>query len=160
MNEKKQRKLNKWQNHLDITTEFIDYSQKRMDILIISLGSGTLYVIFETLKGLKEIETNSESIEFPNILLSSGIFIGLSIISNFISQYTSLIANKNEKIYVECTICEIEDGCLDQDDVNRQKIADKKSKAYNKATTIFNLASIITLCVGIALLGVFYFLTF
>lgn len=160
MGRKKQRKLNKWQNHLEITTEFIDYSQKRMDILIISLGSGTLYVIFETLKGLQGIETDSTILEFPYVLLSSGIFIGLSIISNFISQFTSTVANKNEKLFIEFTICEIEDGTLESDDICKQKQADKRSVMYNNATTIFNLTSIVSLCMGIILLGVFYFLTF
>lgn len=110
MKKKDKFKYNAWNEHLKNTKELTYYSVRRMDLLIISISGVGIYIIFET---LREFKTGNIEIEDTNLLLTSGLFFLISIVSNFFSQMTSYHANKNEQEYTNLQIDMLEGEKID-----------------------------------------------
>ena len=119
MNEIELKKYDKWNEHLKTTKEKSDYSQKRMDLLIISLSGASLYLIFQT---LKEIKTGKIELENTYLLIPIGILLILTIISNFVSQLSGYKANFNEEEYIQ----------IELELLENKKLNKKKKQSLNK----------------------------
>ncbi|WP_054850877.1 hypothetical protein [Olleya sp. ITB9] len=153
MKSKNQTKYDEWKEHLNSTKEKSDYSLKRMDLLVISISSGGLYVIFGI---IKEFKTGKILVENSYLLSIAGILLLSSIIVNFFSQLSGYYANHYEEKYIlnELEILSNESlKEIDKEKINTsQKTDDSFVKTYNKFTDIFNFISIITMIIGISFL--------
>lgn len=153
MKKKNQLRYNAWNEHLNNTKERTNYSIRRIDLLIISISGGGIYVIFET---LREFKTGNVQIENPNILLVSGLALLFAIILNLFSQYTGYYSNNYEERYINLELSKIEGNKIDECE---QENIDKKVNFYNKLTDFFNTSSLLLMILGIILLAWFnYFL--
>lgn len=130
------------------------YSVSRFDILLISISSGGIYIIFETLKFYKGLE---KPVVFNKEMLGvTGILFTVAIIINFLSQWTSFRANKNEEIWA---VYEIRKKTLDDNyDKALHLKAGDHAEQYNSATGVLNVTSAIVMFAGIILLAIFNFL--
>ncbi|WP_272023093.1 hypothetical protein [Olleya namhaensis] len=153
MKSKNQTKYDEWKEYLNSTKEKSDYSLKRMDLLVISISSGGLYVIFGT---IKEFKTGKILVENSYLLSIAGILLLSSIIVNFFSQLSGYYANHYEEIYIfnELEILSNESlKEIDKEKINTsQKTNDSFVKTCNQFTDIFNFISIITMIIGISFL--------
>lgn len=154
-----EKKYNEWFEYLKSTKENISYSQKRTDLLIISISGGGLYVLLET---LREFKTGNVDIENINILIVSGVILLTGIVINFISQITSYHANRYEEEYINLELNKI---CEKKKKKKKlitieQKEADKENRKFNKATNILNYISIILMLLGVTLLVYFNYSIF
>lgn len=153
MKKKNQLRYNAWNEHLNNTKERTNYSIRRIDLLIISISGGGIYVIFET---LREFKTGNVQIENPNILLVSGLALLFAIMLNLFSQYTGYYSNNYEEKYINLELSKIEGNKIDECE---QENIDKKVNFYNKLTDFFNTSSLLLMILGIILLAWFnYFL--
>lgn len=110
--------------HFDDAKSREFYSVQRIDLLIISLSGGGLYVTFETIKFLM-----SEHICADRCFLKiAGISFVLSILSNFISQITAYQSNKHEACWAE----------LEERDARGEDISEEKQTAHSKASEEYN----------------------
>ncbi len=129
------------------------YSVQRMDLLIISISGAGVYVILETLK-----------YSFENCLgdlwlikLSGGLFI-LSIVVNFISQYTGKKANHYDLLYCDELIkC---DGNPNADEKEKIEKYDLESEDYSNKTKTVNGISMILMFIGLVFLMGFFLIIF
>jgi hypothetical protein len=122
------------------------YSIQRIDLLIVSISGGGVYVCLETLKYCLEHHFHNTII----LKVCGGIFV-LALIVNFISQCTGEKANENEIKW--------SDEKLDENEVEakgKQTIAE----SYSKATGILNISSMVSMFIGLILLLVYFFITF
>ena len=149
MKKKEELRYNAWNEHLNSTRERINYSVRRMDLLIISISGAGIYIIFETLREFKkgQIEICNSS-----LIIASGIFFLLAIMVNFLSQRAGYQANTNEESYTLLKLQEIKGQEVDEE--SQQKL-DKKVNRYNKLTEILNISSIILMFIGLIMLTVF-----
>jgi hypothetical protein len=150
---KKQIEYNKWVSHLENSKERTNYAIRRMDLLIITISGGGIYVILESLRELKTSEELSPILsENKTVLILSGIFFLLCITLNFVSQLTGYQANTNEECYVQQELKKIENKDYDkcaQDNFN------KKSRDFDKATDVLNNTSIFLMFLGLVFLAIF-----
>ena len=150
---KKEIEYNKWISHLENSKERTNYSIRRMDLLIISISGGGIYVILESLRELKTNETlNQILVDNKTMLILSGIFFLLCITLNFVSQVTGYHANTNEECYVQQELKKIEGGNFDK---CKQTKFNNKVKYYNIATNILNNSSIFLMFLGLVFLAIF-----
>jgi hypothetical protein len=122
------------------------YSVQRMDLLIVSISGGGLYVVLETLK---------TSLTSPFALIwmlkTSGAIFVAALMANFISQTTGEAVHRNEIRWA--------DEKLDRDDVKAKEF-ETKSGLYSRATHALNIASMLLMLIGISLLISYFFITF
>ncbi|WP_292944817.1 hypothetical protein [Olleya sp. UBA1516] len=160
MKSKNQTKYDEWKEHLNSTKEKSDYSLKRMDLLVISISSGGLYVIFGT---IKEFKTGKILVENSYLLSIAGILLLSSIIVNFFSQLSGYYANHYEEKYIFNELEILSNESLKE--INKEKINtsqktnDSFVKTCNQFTDIFNFISIITMIIGISFLTGFFLLS-
>ena len=152
MNKKKELKYNAWNKHLNNTRERTNYSIKRMDILVISICGGGIYIIFET---LREFKTGGIKIEFPVLLILTGVSLLLAIMTNFISQITGYVANDTEEKFIYLELKKIDGKKIDKCE---QDAYNKKVTKFNLLTDIFNISSITLMFIGLVLLAIFNYL--
>lgn len=156
-NEVLEAKIEAWNIHLEAVTENLKYSEKRMDLLIISISSGGLYVIFET---LREIKNSDISIANTNILFWSGAILLFTIIINFLSQLTAFKANKAEAQFAQMHLSTLNGEELTKEEICVMDNAEKITTKYQKGTEVLNVSSMVLLFVGLILLAVFYYAIF
>ncbi|WNH10763.1 hypothetical protein [Thalassobellus suaedae] len=161
MKKKNEIKYKEWSEHLTNTKEKSDYSLKRMDLMIISISGGGLYVLFET---LREFKTGKIDIENTNLLLFTGIFLLVTILLNFGSQLSAYYANHFEEEYIQNELKILDDSRLNKKEKLileiEQKKFDKKKNNFDLTTDILNGLSIITLITGLSLLTYFSYSIF
>ncbi|TYC14768.1 hypothetical protein ES677_05150 [Bizionia gelidisalsuginis] len=154
MKKKNQIKYNAWNEHLNNTRERTNYSIRRMDLLIISISGGGIYILFET---LREFKTGKVDIENTALLLFCGLCFLVAITSNFVSQKTGFYSNDNEEKFINLELKKIQGESID---TCEQKGYDKNVIKYNRITNVLNLISIFLMLVGLILLAIFNFSLF
>lgn len=149
--------LKKLDIHLISTKENTHYALKRLDIMVISLSSGGIYLNLEIHSFLYEkviLDFASFWIAIPSLIFS------LSIILNLISQWTGFRANKNEEGWIEL---EIENSKRNKSKSKlqaKQLEIDCKINFHNKLTSIFNGLSSVILILGIIYLAILSLIIF
>ncbi|WP_405250352.1 hypothetical protein [Dokdonia sp. Asnod3-C12] len=146
-----------WNNHINNVNENINYSMRRMDLLIITLCGGGLFVLFESLKELKQSEN---LIQFKSIIFLSGIFFLISIILNFLSQLSSYEANIYEVKYAQLQLKDIGHKTLDKGEKKSSEEFDKKKNKYDMKTKYLNLFSVLLMLSGLITIVILYVLIF
>jgi len=182
MNKKDQVKYNSWNEHLNNTRERANYSIRRMDLLLISICGAGIYIIFET---LKEIKNKTLIVDNSQLLKYAGLIFLIAIISNFISQLTGYYANRYEEEFTNFELKRIEDRYNDDlrqvtddnanrteeeytaielktlegghKDTARQDKVDNAVSFFNTSTNILNLISITSMFGGLIILSIFTF---
>ena len=109
--------------------EYAFYAIQRMDLLLISVSFGGLYAAWEI---FKFIQDKLHCVNYTLLLFACILFL-VCIISNFLSQWCSFYAHWHEE-------------------------NDKKSKQYAKFIQPMNFTSLISLILGLILLGIFAFI--
>jgi len=149
MDKNTESKYNAWNEYLTTTREKTNYAIRRFDLLLISLSGAGIYIIFET---IREFKTGNVVIEDSFLLSISGFSLLLSIISNFLSQYTGYKANHFEERYIIIQLRKIEGKNYDK---LERKENNSKSKLYTKITDKLNLISMILMFIGLIFLAYF-----
>lgn len=157
MAKKKNKKLdvekyNNWFSHLESTKDRTNYAVRRMDLMTISISGAGIYVVFETLKFFKE---PGNILEHPILLAASGIFLLVSICVNFLAQITGYYANNYEEKYIYEVLEELQGKEFDKCAMEEY---DRKVSRFNKATDIFNVASMVSMFIGLIGLFILYYL--
>lgn len=136
-----------------MTMAHMDYSLKRIDLLVISISGASIYVCLEALKFLREQDIPITS----HIHISGGLFL-LAILINFISQFLGFKANKLD---YEWSCMKVHYKSKSKE--NRKKTEkvninakDELSDKYNLWTTISNITSAAAMVIGLILL-LYYF---
>ena len=139
--------------HLIASKENKLYALKRLDIMIVALSSGGIYLGMELLK---------MSNEFPSklLLVISPLIFALAIISNIISQWTGYKANVYDSEWTELEIEGCDSKKRKKSNKQLQNQLDCKIIRYNKLTSFLNGISSFLLIIGIVYLGVISFLLF
>lgn len=152
MKKKNELKYTEWTNYLISTREKTNYSIRRMDLLVISISSGGLYVFFETIKHLKtnKIEIDSHTLFF------SGIFFVLAIIINLLSQLSGYYSNNYEEKYINIELSKLKIN--DTSDSCEQNRYDRLINLFDKLTNILNAISLMLLFTGLSYITYFYYL--
>lgn len=166
MEKNKEIKYKEWSEHLRTTKEKSDYSIKRLDLLIISISSGGLYVLLEA---LRELRGADESINKCYAVICGVLFV-ITILINFISQISGYKANIFEEEYINIEL-DILSSNLEKDKKEKKKDKkgqkdkrlkeqdelDDKIKRYNNITEWSNIISAVTLVLGLIFLTLFIF---
>ena len=131
------------------------YSHQRIDILLIAISGGGIYVCFETIKYFLQ---KGDGINLTIKL--SAIFFLATIVINLISQWCS--SNVHEFDY---TITYREISCIeDNDDFNKYKDEinkyECKISVYNKAAKYLLISSFISMLTGLILLTAYFLIIF
>lgn len=114
------------------------YSMQRIDLIIVSLSSGSIIIILNFLKEIHCLPMCTKVFAFISILMY--IF---AIIINIFSQFT---AHKLHSIEAEWALQE-----MDIMNNNRKENEAKDSKIWNTLTIISNVLSVIFLALGFIL---------
>jgi len=127
------------------------YAVQRFDLLTISISGAGIYIIFEVLKFLKTQQLNTNLIVLLKI---SGIIFTISIIVNFLSQFSSWSANRNEELCVNREIKRENGEDVDKCEIDR---LDKNVTRFNGFTRALNFISSSFMIGGIILLVIYSF---
>jgi hypothetical protein len=146
--------LDRLLKHQEHTKEYKIYSIKRIDLLIVSISSAGIYVVFETFKFFAKESTLNPNLSAIKV---SGVLFVFSIVLNFISQFTANSANEYE---VDSTEMEIQKAKGDKVDECKLKKIDRLVKRYNRWTGRLNTTSTSLMIGGLGILTVFYLLIF
>ncbi|MEQ9377924.1 MAG: hypothetical protein RIG68_22240 [Imperialibacter sp.] len=145
MDSLKERKQMSWQGWF--------YAIQRIDLLIISICGAGIYVILETLKFSK-----TNPLESLTLIKGAGALFVLSIVVNFISQFTGKSANE-----MDMKMCQAK---LDAGQKPNKKQAKEITKCddladiYTKWTNALNLISMITMLVALISLILYFLFSF
>lgn len=130
------------------------YSQRRMDILIITISGAGIYICLETLKYL------SENHHENNLLIKiSGATFLLGIIANFISQLSGYRTHKEDLLMHQVLIDSPNDKISEIDKKEAEKY-NNLSKKYSNITSKLNYLSMSLMFAGIAIILMFFFISF
>lgn len=139
--------ITRWLSNKERALSHKWYAIARIDLLIISISGGGIYVIFELMKYYK---LDKENLTDITALKLAGIFFTLAVIVNFVSQFCGYYANENEAKFNNLKFLEaIQERKVDADEFDK---TNKKCKKYNKWVDITNWASVISMILGIVLL--------
>jgi len=123
------------------------YAIARIDLLIISISGGGLYILFELIKYYKSI--NGQDITGLKI---SGVFFMAAILVNFLSQFFGYEANDCEAKFSNLKFLQaIKEKEVIQSEFDR---IDRKGKTYNFLVDITNWLSVGSMVLGLILLSV------
>jgi hypothetical protein len=151
-NDQKQFKVDAFIKYKELAEGNYNTAIEKFDTLIVSIGGGGLYVVFESLKFFKE---QLKDANYTNVYLTvGGVFFTLSIICNLMSQWTSFSANQSAGNWAKLRIDELKDFKFDKEQM--EKHYGRKSK-YNSRTRFLNTSSGIFLFAGIIFLVYFNF---
>jgi hypothetical protein len=145
--------LDYWVKHRERALDAKWYAIQRVDLLIISISSGGIYIIFETIKFILE---KQRSIDFMMLKLS-GLFFALAIVFNLTSQFYGWNANKHESIYAGFKVRQERGGEVGEDKIDN---TDRLVKISNRRLNIMNLISVAAMSLGLVLLLLFALLVF
>lgn len=149
-------KLQNWHKHQEDALERQLYSIKRMDVMVVSLSGACIYIVFQTLRFLNSPDGVNVVSSIWELKVAA-IAAVLAIIVNFASQIFGSRANKNEALYADGTIKQIED---DEDDEDELKDFDNKASLYGKLTSQANFIAIVFMIIAIVFLVIYNLLTF
>jgi hypothetical protein len=152
--EREEKYLAKLQKHEDILRSNTTYSIQRIDLLIISVSSAGIYVSLEIMKYITESKllTLIQIKDFNFGFKITGALFLLSIIINFISQWSAYRANFYS---LDSTKKKIEAKEYKVDNNEKTKELDALANTYNRTTAWTNQLSTILMIIGLALLMVF-----
>ncbi len=146
----KEFKLNRWIQHEAKGIENKWYAIRRMDLLIISICSGGLFLSFEMFKFFYDKN-------FDMQLVKTGSFLYLlSILANFTSQFFGYRSNNLEAIYSTKVIKLIQSNKSIDDNEELMNL-NCNIKLYDKIVSITNFTSILFMLGGITLFITFFF---
>lgn len=152
----KRTKIEAWQKHRSEAKERRFYSIQRIDLLIITISSATIYIVLQVLQFLLKPE-NCGFAQTTTLLKLSACLSVLAIIVNFLSQITGYQANKNEELYAKNIITHIEDDITDDSNIEHYKTS---SDCYSKYTNWANKLSFFLMVAGILVLMFYFLVTF
>jgi len=135
------------------STSYIFYAIQRIDLLIISISGAGIYIIFQTLRFIKEQGMNLDLFW----LKTGGVMFTLAIIVNFFSQWAGYKANKFEEDWAEQKIKEKLGKTIDQTALEKTS---NNGMKYTNLTTTLNIVSTCSMLIGIVILVIFNFSTF
>lgn len=149
MSDERSFKIERWIKHEERSLSNKWYAIGRIDLLIISISGGGLFVLFETFKFVVEQKLLMD----VGLLKCAAICFATAIIVNFISQIFGFYANKYEATYANKSIKK-ETGQHIEDLVFAK--LDVKIEFLNQSLNILNGVSVVSMFVGIVLTAVFY----
>ena len=151
--DKKKVELERWIKHREQAYTHSFYSSQRFDLLIISISGAGIYIVFETMRFIKE-----NCFDYSLFcLIGAGIVFTLAIMLNFGSQLTAQKANSDEVEWTDLTIDDIMGENSDQSKIDN---LDLSSTKYDKATSWLNYFSAGFMASGVILLLIFYVFIF
>jgi len=137
--------VNYWKDERERAIKNRWYAIGRMDLLIISISGGGIYLIFQIIKHIsdKQLSINYDALKV------SGILFTIAIVVNFFSQLFGLKANEWDTAY-----CKGELNKARKLNVNEAELSTSKCWAdiYSNRVEICNWISIITMGLGVSLL--------
>ena len=110
-----------------------------MDILIISVSGGGVYVCLEAIKFLHE-----QNLEISIVPKIAGVLFVIAVLVNFLSQYYSYKANYHDYLESQYKIAERSEDAAKEDLLSDQ--FDKKVTLTNKLSTWSMVIALIVLC--------------
>lgn len=123
------------------------YSIQRIDLLVIALCGGGIYVCLETIKFL-----NGSAVDYIDaVKVAGGLFL-LGIITNMIGQWCGKKANHHDYCWCETR--------LDDDPEEDQLRHDQASDRYSRLCQRWDTASLLITGLGLATIVGFFWLTF
>lgn len=128
------------------------YAIGRIDLLIISISGGSIYLIFEM---IKYMHTLNPPITTYTSLKVAGLFFGLAIIVNFLSQIFGQKANKYDARYTKSKMNQARQIHVHDSELS---VPECWAKAYSKAVDVSNVVSVCSMMIGIILLGIFTYI--
>jgi len=154
MKQTEEKYISKLEKHEDILRSNAMYSIQRIDLLIISVCSAGIYLSLEIMKYITESKSlNIGQINFLNFRFKiTGALFLLSIIVNFISQWT---AYKGNFYSLDSTKKKIESAEYKTDNSQKIKQIDSYANTYNEITNYTNLLSTILMLLGLLLMMIF-----
>lgn len=136
-----------------LSWEGMFYSIQRIDLLIISICGGGIYVSLETLKYLTENNMNINC-----LIRIAGAFFLFGIIVNFLSQLFGYKANEQDFLMCEKQIqCE-NNPTLDEEDYIKKY--DLKATFFSNWTTKLNYISVVLMFLGLLSIMFFFLIIF
>ncbi|MEP0987193.1 hypothetical protein [Ekhidna sp.] len=150
LSQKDLRYYERQKKHLEETKSKTHYAIARIDLLIISISGASIYILFETLKFMKE----QCIIASTELLIASGICATTAIASNFISQWTGFFANRAEAEFTEYELLLLTRK-LTKDEQCDQANQDRRVRKNNWWTRFLNGISTILMFIGVVLLVIF-----
>lgn len=148
---KKGLKLQMWITHQERALSNKWYAIARIDLLIVSISAGGIYIVFEALKFLSE----SKSCVPTWPLKVAGLLFTISIILNFISQFYGAWANGNEAILAKNEIERHSDEPVDDVEIGR---IEERIDFQNLMVKRLDWCGVLAMLLGIAFLTVFVFI--
>ncbi len=146
-----------YKNRKKESSDGINYSIERIDVLIVSISSAGIYVCLETLKYINEKKMDSSSM----IKIGGALFL-VAIILNFISQYFGRKANEHDYFWCEYNLDIKDKNYRDSMPKLREKIKyhESEAKKYSEyCVTTTNWSSIV-MGSGLFCLLWYFFATF
>lgn len=128
------------------------YAIGRIDLLIISISGGSIYLIFEM---IKYMHTLTPPITNYTSLKVAGLFFGLAIIVNFLSQIFGQKANKYDARFTKSKMNQARNFIINDSELS---VPECWAKAYSKAVDVSNFISVTSMMIGIVLLGIFTYI--
>jgi len=136
---------NRIQNHNQSSNENRLYALKRIDVILMILASGGIYIVFEILK-LTSINPSKEGNFY--LVISSSIFL-TSIATNLIALWSGYFANKYEVEWCELEIEKLKSEKKGIElNLKEQKKLDKLVSIFTMVTSVFNGFSTLLLLAG------------
>jgi len=149
MSEEKRLDYNvqRWINNKERSLSHKWYAIARIDLLIISICGGGIYVLFELIKYYKIIQ----DVDITGLKIS-GVFFLLAVLINFVSQFCGYYANSNEAKFSNLKFLQaINEKVVSEEEFDK---IDKKVNGFNKWVDITNWGSIISMILGLFLLAI------
>jgi len=137
----------------DLAYDNMQYSIKKLDILLISISGAGIYVCLESIKFL-----HTEEIIIPIFLKLAGVVFTLTIIFNVLSQWFGYKANRFDYLMAKSQIEDDEKPSLKLKGLIKKY--DDLSDDYTKYTDVLNIISISLMLIGLLLLTVYFTLLF
>jgi|LakMenEpi03Aug12_release.lakeMendotaPanAssembly.Ray.scaffolds.fasta_scaffold741971_1 hypothetical protein len=139
--------VRRWLDNKERSLSHKWYAIARIDLLIISISGGGIYILFELIKYYKSVGV----IDISGLKVSGVLFM-LSISINFISQFFGYEANDCEAKYSNLKFLQaIKEKDVNQIDFDKM---DRKGKKYNFLVDLTNWVSVGLMILGLSLLSV------
>jgi len=143
--------VQRWQKNKERALTNKWYAIARIDLLIVSISGGGIYIIFELIKYFYQAHLTMSTTPIKY----AALFFTFAIITNFVSQFFGSSANnlnaKFSNIEFKHAIGEQEKDMCDL------KILQDKIDTADKWVNIFNVMSVCAMFVGIIILVVYNF---
>ena len=127
------------------------YSIQRIDLLVISVSGAGVYLVFETLKFL----LTEEILVDRTALMAGGICFVVAILLNFACQWAGYYTNKHEACWAQY---EHKRQCKEPITSEEDQVQcrhDTLAKIYSWWLRVLNIASTITMLIGVVLIAFF-----